>query len=50
MEYGVLASKSSEMFSNLLTQLRDLLYSHPYQILLAVGILAIISYIVLWKK
>lgn len=40
VEYGLLASKSSEIFSDLL-HLRNLLYANPFPILIVFGILVI---------
>ncbi len=55
IEYGLLASKTSglfsdtsEMFSNGLSSLRDLFYSHPYVIIPIIGF-AIVFYFWVWK-
>jgi hypothetical protein len=44
IKYGVLASKSSEIFLDLLWQLRSLWYSIPLPVLIAIGIFAIVAY------
>jgi len=55
IEYSLLASKSSEIFtdtsemlSNVLYSMKDLFYSHPY-ILIAIGVFAIVFYYAFWK-
>ncbi|MFT5728458.1 MAG: ABC-type multidrug transport system permease subunit [Desulforhopalus sp.] len=48
IEYGLLASKSLEMFSDISFQLKDLLYSNPY-VVIAIVIFAIIFYFLVWK-
>jgi len=44
IEYGLLASKSSEIFSNLLWQVRSLWDSIPIPVLIAVVIFVIVVY------
>lgn len=44
IEYGVLASKSSEIFSDLLSELRSLWYSIPFPLWIAIVIIVIVSY------
>lgn len=48
IEYGLLASKSSEMFFDIWSPLKDLFYSNPY-IMIAVVVFGIVSYFVIWK-
>jgi hypothetical protein len=48
IEYGLLASKSSDMFSDTWFQLKDTLYSNPY-IMIAVVVFAIVFYFAFWK-
>lgn len=48
IEYGVLASKSSAMFSGIDFQLKESFYQNPY-ILVAIGIFAVVFYYVVWK-
>ena len=48
IEYGMLASKSSEMFSGIMFQLKESFYQHPY-ILLAMGGCAVAFYLFVWK-
>ena len=56
IEYGLLASKSSEMFSdttemffNILYSLKGLIYSNPY-IMIAIVVFAIVFYYAIWKQ
>jgi hypothetical protein len=44
MEYGILASKSPDIFSDLLLQLRNLWDSIPLPVLIAIGIFIIAAY------
>ena len=44
IEYGLLASKSSEIFSDLLWQLRSFWNSMPFQAWIVIGIIVIVSY------
>ncbi len=48
VEYGLLASKSSEIFFDLF-YLKNLLYSNPFPILIVIGILVIVSYFLFRK-
>lgn len=49
VEYGLLASRSSEIFSGLWLQIRDLVSSNPIPVLVGGGLLAIVIYYVFWR-
>jgi hypothetical protein len=49
VEYGLLASRSSEIFSGLFLQIRDLVYSNPLPVLIGIGLLVIVIYFVFWR-
>jgi hypothetical protein len=44
IDYGLLAAKSSEIFSNLLSELRSLWDSIPFPVWIAISILVIVGY------
>ncbi len=48
IEYGVLASNSSEMFSDISFELKDIFFSHPY-IIIGIGVFAVVFYLMVWK-
>lgn len=48
IEYGLLASQSSDIFFNTLYSFKDLFHSNPY-IMTALGAFAVIFYFVVWK-
>lgn len=49
VEYGLLASRSSDLFSGLWLQIRDLASSNPLPVFIGVGLLAIVIYFVFWR-
>lgn len=48
IEYGLLASQSSEMFYGIVSQLKESFYQNPY-IMIAMGVCAVVFYFVVWK-
>lgn len=49
VEYGLLASRFSELFSGLWLQVRDQVSSNPLPVLIGVGLLVIVIYFVFWR-
>lgn len=48
IEYGLLASKSSEMFSYISFELKDLFFSNHY-VIIGIAVFALVFYFMVWK-
>ena len=50
VEYGLLASQSTVMISDIFSQLKDIIYSNLYPALALIGIVLTVLYFVYWRS